>query len=92
MRDPRGKSLDGDLAGLEDADPEAEAPRRSPYDDTPYDEVDPDTQDTVQEKVSDAVGPKDPVIAAMERWGRMSGGTAVRPTDGAAVSLAGVRP
>jgi len=33
-----------------------------------------------------------PVIAAMERWGRTSGGTAVRPTDDAAVSLAGVPP
>lgn len=32
-----------------------------------------------------------PVIAAMERWGRTSTGTAARPTNGAAAPLAGVR-
>lgn len=32
-----------------------------------------------------------PVIAAMERWGRTSTGTAARPTKAAAAPLAGVR-
>jgi membrane peptidoglycan carboxypeptidase len=45
--------------------------------------IDPDTQDTVQEKVSDAVGPKDPVIAAMDM---------IEPGTGRIVAMAQSRP
>ena len=45
--------------------------------------IDPDTQDTVQKKVSDAVGPKDPVIAAMDM---------IEPGTGQIVAMAQSRP
>ncbi|RYZ27843.1 MAG: penicillin-binding protein, partial [Propionibacteriaceae bacterium] len=45
--------------------------------------IDPDTQNTVQEKVSDAVGPKDPVIAAMDM---------IEPGTGRIVAMAQSRP
>ena len=45
--------------------------------------IDPDTQDTVQEKVSDAVGAKDPVIAAMDM---------IEPGTGQIVAMAQSRP
>ena len=45
--------------------------------------IDPDTQDTVQKKVSDAVGPKDPVIAAMDM---------IEPGTGRILAMAQSRP
>jgi membrane peptidoglycan carboxypeptidase len=45
--------------------------------------IDPKTQDTVQQKVSDAVGPKDPVISVMDM---------VQPGTGQIVAMAQSRP